>query len=165
MPHLHVVQPNTRFLCVLPLKWQTLDGGAVDDSSGMWTFKRGVQTCYERAVCFSDVRQPILCLREESGANFLYNKHSFQLLFLCCNFAHELCENLSSLVFCLYVWTCWGNPPCRITESSCFGPQRLSCIKNQYWHWFAACLTFCARLFPQPHLLLLYVYNSRSSSV
>lgn len=97
-------------------RWR--EGGAVDDSSGMWTFKRDVQTSYERDVCFSDVCQPILCLFEKSSANFLCDRHSFSISLLCHNFSRK-----SAIISFLSVnLTFWGNPPCSISESSCFGP-------------------------------------------
>lgn len=65
LPHLHVVQPNTIFLSFLPLKWQTGGGrgAAVDESPGMWTFKRDcADVLWVLFALLSDVCQPFLCL-------------------------------------------------------------------------------------------------------
>jgi len=65
LPHLHVVQPNTIFLSFLLLKWKTggRRGVAVDESPGMWTFKRDcADVLWVLFALLSDVCQPFLCL-------------------------------------------------------------------------------------------------------
>lgn len=98
-PHLHVVQPNTRFLCFPPLKWQTVDGG--DGGGVQWM---NLQECEPSKEMCRRVMRELFALVTFVSFFFVYVRNpeptfciisiSFQLLFLCCNFSWTLWKSV-----------------------------------------------------------------------